>query len=202
MISTRNGLLSAALLAVGLLVSAQPGHASDDNWRSNHRPWHEPSYHIVKFDVAEEHKRFFFDEAPVLDNGFPAAGNAFITEGYIYPYGFLNGRDGTLPDGGPSHPEKVIGRWICRGYFIGDGAATTSGPWVSTTQYYEFGDKAGQLSLNTEGLELADLDKPIRRAITGGTGKFRNARGQALQTLIGFQATEAVKLRFEIKVKR
>ena len=37
----------------------------------------------LRFDVAENGKRFAFDEEPVFpDDGFPAYGNPFVTEGY------------------------------------------------------------------------------------------------------------------------
>ena len=45
---------------------------------------------IVQFDVSESGPRFVFDEAPVFDDGLPAYGNAFVTEGYIFPYGYLD----------------------------------------------------------------------------------------------------------------
>ena len=43
----------------------------------------------LQFDIAEIGTRFVFDEAPVFDDGFPAYGNAFVTEGYIYEAGTL-----------------------------------------------------------------------------------------------------------------
>lgn len=54
----------------------------------------------------------------------------------------------------------------------------------------------------SEGFELADIDEAIKRAIIGGTGKYKTARGEAAQTLLGFNATEGVNLRFELEVIR
>ncbi len=44
---------------------------------------------VLRFDVAENAKRFIFDETPLFDDGAPAYGNEFVTEVYIYPYGTL-----------------------------------------------------------------------------------------------------------------
>ena len=50
------------------------------------------------FDVAEDITRFVFAAAPVFDDGLPAYGNAFVTQGYIYPAGTLsNGAEGVNP---------------------------------------------------------------------------------------------------------
>lgn len=155
----------------------------------------------LKFDVAENASRFVFDENPVFDDGMPAYGNSFVTQGYIYPHGTLEDGNGVRADGSPEFPDKVIGTWTCRGWFVGDGAHTESGPWVITHQYYDFGDSAGELSLITEGYELAEPGVTVRRAVTGGTGTYRDARGQARQVLLGFNATEGVNLRFEVDVR-
>ena len=157
---------------------------------------------VIEFDVAENGKRFVFDETPVhedLTPPQPAYGNPFVTEGYIYPLNTLNGTNGVKPDGTPEFPEKVIGKWTCRGWFIGDGVKTVTGPWVITTQLYDFGD---QETLISEGYEIADLNVEVLRAITGGTAKYLWARGQAAQILLGFNPTGGVDLRFKLVVKR
>ena len=155
---------------------------------------------IVKFDVAESGIRFLFDDAPVFDDGFPAYGNAFVTEGYIFPHEYLKTNPGVDKDGKPVKPEDVIGRWTCRGWFVGNGARTTTGPWVITTQLYDLGDTPGAITLVTDGLELVDKDVPGARAVSGGTGPYQLARGQAMQTLLGHNVSDGVDLRFEITV--
>ena len=37
---------------------------------------------LSAFDVAEDLSRFVHDESPVFDDGMPAYGNAFVTQGY------------------------------------------------------------------------------------------------------------------------
>lgn len=65
----------------------------------------------------------------------PAYGNAFITQGYIYPAGTLDGRvERTLANGDPAFPDLVIGEWTCDGYFVADGMRTETGAIVITRQ--------------------------------------------------------------------
>ena len=159
---------------------------------------------VFKFDVVENTSRFVFDNEPLFEDGSPAYGNGFVTQGYIYPKGFLDEHEGVFHNGDPSHPDQVIGVWTCRGFFIGDGVHTTSGPMVITTQTYDFFDKAGYLPgsystdrlLISEGYELADINKRFSRAITGGTGPFSNIKGEVLQSFLGFNPYMGVRLRF------
>ena len=157
---------------------------------------------IIKFDVAEDMTRFVFDESVTFEDGLPAHGSGFVTQGYIYEYGTLDGTDGVLPNGDPEFPDKVIGEWTCWGYFVGSAAKAESGPLVITTQLYNFGDELGGETFVTEGYELADMDVAISRAVTGGTGKYIGATGEANQTLMGFNATEGVTLRFEVELEQ
>jgi hypothetical protein len=159
----------------------------------------------IEFDVAEDMSRFIFNKDIVFDDGLPADGSNFITRGYVYPLGTLscddNGCTGTNPDGSPQYPDQVIGEWICEGYMIGDAAHATSGKWVFSSQFFEFEAESGTQTLVTQGYELADLNTAISRSITGGTGAYRDARGQSEQTLLGFNASEGVALRVALEVR-
>jgi hypothetical protein len=194
-------LMLSAILGSALVPST--GLADDEESRE---AFHRHGVRILKFDVAENAKRFIFDETPLVDNGagkkVPGYANEFITEGYIYPYGTLSAGNGVLADGSPEFPEKVLGRWTCRGWHVGEGALTKTGPWVITHQLYDFGETPGNVTLTTDGLELVDVDVPIRRAIIGGTGPYALARGEAIQTMLGFNQLEGVNLRLVLKVKR
>ena len=54
------------------------------------------------------------------ENGMPAHGNAFVSQGYIYPEGTLaDGIVGVLQDGSPAFPDLVLGTCTCDGYFVG-----------------------------------------------------------------------------------
>jgi hypothetical protein len=159
----------------------------------------EANTEVITFDVAENHTKFTFDEAPVHEDGLPAYGNPFITQGYIYPEGTLNGSNGVLPDGSPEFPEEVMGEWVCRGWFIGDGAHTTTGPMVITTQIYQLGGDYGDVTITSEGYESAEINKETKRAITGGTGQYQTARGEVTQALLGFTEHMGVNLRFTVE---
>jgi hypothetical protein len=152
----------------------------------------------LRFDVAEDMSRFVFDQSVAFEDGMPKHGSSFVTQGYLYEPGTLNGGNGVLADGSPEFPEKVIGEWTCRGWFVGEGAHAKTGPMVITTQLYNFGENLGDATLVSEGYELADVDVAIERAITGGTGPYGSARGELKQTFLGFNATEGVNLTIEV----
>lgn len=157
---------------------------------------------VIEFDVAEDMTRFIFDQDVTYDDGLPADGSAFITRGYIYESGTLNGSNGVNPDGSPEFPEKLIGEWICQGYMINDAGHATSGIWVFSTQFFDLGDEPGSQTIVTQGYELADVGVAITRAITGGSGEYKNASGEGAQTLLGLNATEGVNLHVKLEVQK
>jgi hypothetical protein len=197
--STRTAVAALALLSVtagGVSLAA----ASDGN---------RPGSRTIEIDIAEDGTRFVFDEAPVFEeDGFPAYGNAFVTQGYIYPAGTLTDSNGVNPDGTPEFPDEVIGEWTCRGYFIADGAHTTEGAWVFTTQLLAFGDDpdTGAETIVVTGYEGAEVGKVVTGAITGGTGRFSTARGEADQELLGFNnpdlPTTGINKTVELEIER
>ncbi len=148
------------------------------------------------FDVAEDHTRFVFDEAPVFEDGYPAYGNAFVTQGYIYPAGTLDdGAEGVNPDGSPAFPAIVIGTWTCDGYFVGEGMRTTEGPMVITRQVYAFED--GDI-LITQGPEFMADGIQFSRAVTGGTGDYADAPAELRQTFLGMSDGLGVRLHMRL----
>lgn len=162
----------------------------------------------LKFDVAENMVRFVWDTPPIDLNKQPQHGSPFITEGYIYPFGTLVGNNGNTPGNGvkptgePEFPSLVLGRWTCRGWFIADPATIKTGPLVITHQLYDFGRTPGALTLCTDGVELADVNVPVFRAITGGTGRYVNAGGQVEQIFLGTNATLGFNLRYAVDLRR
>jgi hypothetical protein len=150
---------------------------------------------VLRFDIAEDGNRFVFNQDRLFDDGMPQYGTPFVTQGYIYPEGTLNGSTGVLPNGEPEFPDLVLGTWTCYGYMIGDGGHTTTGEWVVSTQMYQFDDG----TIITDGFELVDLDTPISRAITGGTGEYVNLSGEQVQELHGFTEQMGVNLTVEFQ---
>lgn len=162
----------------------------------------ETSTKVLEFDVSEDMNRFIFDKDVVYEDGLPADGSSFITRGYLYEAGTLSGEDGVNADGSPQYPDKVIGEWICQGYMINDAGHATGGVWVFSTQFFQLGDEPGAQTIVSQGYELADLGVAISRAITGGTGEYKSARGQGEQTMLGLNASEGVNLRVKLVVEQ
>lgn len=151
---------------------------------------------LAAFDVAEDISRLVFAAEPVFDDGMPAYGNAFVTQGYIYPAGTLDGGvEGTLSNGDPAFPDLVIGEWTCDGYFVGDGMRTETGAIVMTQQVYRFND--GDL-LISHGPELIDAGVTVTRAVTGGTGDYADAPAEIDQVLLGMSDGYGVRLQIEL----
>ena len=160
----------------------------------------------IALEVVEIGQRFVFDETPLNEDGLPAYGGEFVTQGYIYPAGTLEeGHDGINADGSPEYPDAVIGQWTCRGWHVGEGAYTSGEPWVVTTQIFAFDgprdeDQMGKSTIVTDGYELPDPGVYVTRAITGGTGDYRRSEGEQFQTLVDFNETEGVILLVELSI--
>ena len=155
----------------------------------------------IEIEVSEDMYAFVFDESQVHEDGMPAYGSAFVTQGYIYPAGTLDGSNGVLEDGSAEFPDDVIGTWTCYGFMIGDGAYTETGAWVVSTQVLEFDESYDNSTIITQGMELSDLNVEVLRAITGGTGMFKGISGQAVQAMTGFNAGEGVVLSIELQLE-
>jgi hypothetical protein len=151
---------------------------------------------LTRFDVAEDLSRFVYAETQRFDDGMPAYGNAFVTQGYIYPAGTLDGGvEGTLADGTPAFPDKVLGTWTCDGYFVGDGMRTETGTIVITRQVYQF--EGGDL-LIAQGPEIVEIGVPVDRAVTGGTGDYADAGPVLTQVLLGMTDGYGVRLQLSL----
>ena len=128
----------------------------------------------------------------------------------------------------PEFPDEVIGRWYCRGWFINGGMPPSltggSGAFVVTTQIYDIPGEVtlvipetgppvvtpvpsgfsiedpGGKTLVSDGIELFDLATPWRRAVTGGTGPYRKARGEVTQEGIGANATGLFNFTFDFRL--
>jgi hypothetical protein len=151
----------------------------------------------IRVEVAEDGNRFVFGKERLFGDGMPDYGSPFVTQGYLYPEGTLNGSNGVLADGSPEFPDKVVGTWTCYGYMIGEGAHTTTGTWVVSTQIYKFNEDNS--TIVTSGFEIVDLNTPAARAIVGGTGKYRSAQGEQIQELHGFTEQMGVNLVVEFQ---
>lgn len=153
-------------------------------------------------EVAENGHAFVWDEAPVYPDGYPDYGNSFVTQGYIYEEGTLNGTDGINADGSPEFPDAVVGTWTCYGYFVGEGAYTEAGAWVVTSQIFEFEDDVvGGQTIVTQGFETPQGQPAAARAVTGGTGDYAFARGEVSQVTLGHNGSDGVDATFTFTVR-
>lgn len=152
----------------------------------------------IRVDVAEDGNSFVFDPSVAFEDGMPAYGTSFVTKGYIYPEGTLNGSNGVLEDGSPEFPDQVLGEWTCFGTFVGEGMYTETGNIVITNQVFSFYGEDSDSTIVSTGFELADIDVPVERAVTGGTGLYNGFAGTQIQSLLGFTDYMGVNLRIEI----
>ena len=174
-------IIATAILAAGLALPAAA----------------EP---LSSFDVAEDLSRFVFAAEPAHEDGMPAYGTAFITQGYIYPAGTLDGGiEGTLKDGSPAFPGQVIGTWTCDGYLVGDGMHTTTGDIVISRQIFQF--ETGDI-LVSHGAELADPNVAVTRAVTGGTGEYADVGPAVTQVMLGMSDGYGVRLQVTLGENR
>jgi len=154
----------------------------------------------LSFDVAMDGSSFHF-QGPTNENGFPADGTPFIVRGYLYPGGTFaehGSGAGTNPDGSAEFPDRVVGTWYCRGWHLQDGDAV-SGPVVATTQIFDLDPRTpGRHTIVTDGIELADFDVPFQRAVVGGSGRYRWARGHSTQVYFDFNASNGFNSSVEI----
>lgn len=192
-------VLTGLMVAVGGFLAIAPIVAGQE---ATGRP--ETEIELLEVEVAEDVTKVVFDEGPVFEDGYPAHGNPFITQGYIYPKGTLDGTNGVIIDeeghAVPEFPDKVIGTWVCYGRAIGDGAHAETGAWAVSTQVFQFNEAYDNALLVTSGYESLELNAPVVRAITGGAGSYLAARGQATQELFGMTADMGVNLRFTIEL--
>jgi hypothetical protein len=83
---------------------------------------------------------------------------------------------------------------------IKEAGHATGRVWVFSTQFFQFGTTPGAETIVSQGYELANVGVASSRAITGGTGEYKDARGQGQQTMLGLNATEGVNLRVKLDV--
>jgi hypothetical protein len=188
-------------LALVVMVACQPVQAASVSNAPVESVQMETQTETMSFEVAEDGTRFVFSQERLFEDGMPQYGTPFVTQGYLYPVGTLNGSNGALADGSAEFPDKVIGEWTCYGWMIGDGGHTESGKWVVSTQIYQFNEEYDNAIVITDGFEVADLNVPIARTITGGTGQFLGAVGEQVQTLLGFTEQMGVNLTVELNIQ-
>jgi hypothetical protein len=175
-LATAGGL--AAMAALWQPEAALAGDRDDDT-DDRHRG-------DLVLDVACLGQTLALDMGAALDAGSgDLRGVGFFVEGLIY-------RSGTIPAGPGFDPAsaEAVGTWLCRGWFMLHGGRPE--PHVVSTQEYMLGvvtptnptPRDQLVSSGTEGGVLRAV-----RSVIGGTGRYRRARGEVVQHLIGTNTT-------------
>lgn len=140
----------------------------------------------VELDVACPGDTFAPDFAGALDAGAgDLRGTTFNVEGLVYPAGTVSPGDGFDPAS-----ATATGLWLCQGWFIlhpGRGL-----PHVATTQHYLLGVVSDDRPCPPDQLVSSGVEGGVPetvRAVAGGTGRYRRARGQVRQVVVGTNTT-------------
>ena len=179
--------LGAALLGLAPSAHANDVEAKHFGYFKNRR--------VVTVDVAEDFAKFV-PGPPFDDDGVPERGSFFVTEGNIYPKGTIKG------DGADFDPnaDGAVGTWFCRGTHLVSGTEFPNARFaVDTAQAYLLPSDKDMIV--TDGLE-GGLGFEIQRAVSGGTGKFKNYIGIQKQELLGFNKSGGVNLRVTFVLRR
>lgn len=130
-------------------------------------------------------------------------GDTWVDDGTMYPKGAI--LDGPAQEPNPNAPK--LGRYLQRGVFTVDldeylqalGGATNVSPHIAfATELLTFNDGS---TLLLDGL-WPNAHFTVERIVMGGTGRFREAVGTALETNIGEGADGFCNLRLKIKIRK
>jgi hypothetical protein len=167
----------AALAAIWQPTSALAHDRDDDDDRERGD---------LVLDVALLGATFAPDMGAALDAGAgDLRGVGFLVEGLIY-------RSGTIPAGPGFDPASAtaIGTWLCRGWLMLHAGRPE--PHAITTQEYLLGIVTPSNPTPRDSLVSSGPEGGVPRAvrsIVGGTGRYRRARGEVVQHLIGTNTT-------------
>lgn len=155
----------------------------------------------LRFEVAEDGTRMVWADHSLFTDPHAAYGAPFLAQGYMYPPGTLSATAGGVnSDGSPQFPERVVGEWTCYGWYLGGGAQAIEGPWILATEIYQFGSQWGAVTLVSDGYVSTESQRPVSRAITGGTGPFATMRGEVQSLLLGINETQGSNARYEVRL--
>ncbi len=162
------------LAALGLMWKPQPSAAQRGRGGS------------LVLDVACLGDSFAPNFGGVIDQpGGDFRGLSFYVEGALFP-------GGTIPPGSGFNPGDAMqtGHWLCRGWFMNYPARPA--PGAITTQEYLLEVISAEApspvdTLVSSGLEGGAMS--FTRAVIGGSGNYRHARGAVVQETIGTNTT-------------
>ena len=124
--------------------------------------------------------------------GTDSRGASGFAEGLIYPGGTIQ-----APAGFDPHGTRATGHYFARGWFLSN--LERPKPHLVTTQEYLFGLITPERPSPVDTLVSSGVDGGIEiahRAVIGGSGRYRYARGDVRQQFIGINALGAPNFRF------
>lgn len=145
--------------------------------------------------MSEDGTRLLVANAVVSENSLAVYGDPYLTWGYLYPEGTLSdGVSGTLRDGKPAFPDRVIGAWTRWGYRADREVAHPRDEFVVTVyELFDFDEKHGGGTVLLGGVIPAEPGTPMR--VLRGTGPY--ACGEAAQEVLKFDGEiNSLRLRY------
>lgn len=131
---------------------------------------------------------------------------SFIVEGHIFKKGtfeYQGYNSGITEEGSPEFLERLIGRWVCKGWYLNKGPETKTGHYIDSTHTYEL-DNQTALSriLTSNGKEKIDMNEPFNRVLCSGQGSYSRVKGGSVsQTNVGINETGAFNYIFKFKFR-
>jgi hypothetical protein len=131
---------------------------------------------------------------------------SFIVEGFIYKKGTFENfgnNCGIKPNGSPEYLDRLIGKWMCKGWYINRGLDTKTGNYIDSTHTYELDTKTAlSRILMSNGKEKIDMQDPFDRVLCPGLGAYSKVRGgSVIQTNVGINNTEAYNFIFKFRFR-
>ena len=182
--------LKALLAVLGVIVFLAPVAAQGTSGQPG----------VLTVDVAEDGTRLLVTKAVVSENRLAVYGDPYLTWGYLYPAGTLSdGVGGTLQDGRPAFPERVIGAWTRWGYRADREVAHPREEFVvNIYELFEFDETHGGGTVLLGGVIPAEPGTPMR--VLRGTGPY--ACGEADQEVLKFDGElNRLQLRYTLAAR-
>jgi hypothetical protein len=190
--------LSVAIVSLLLAFFAVTG-CSDAESQTDESQIIEISFDSTLANVNHGEKVLFPPEPPFIDYG-----DVILITGYVYPEGTwasdpncvdpaTGSMCGANMGGGPTFPNQQIGEIVCTGNFFTNpfqffppGMPPVLGEEVGIFFLnIKFGeDNSNMLELRGRTVTGFDGSNPAQFSVLGGTGIFKNAKGEALEIMI------------------
>jgi len=160
----------------------------------------------LEFDICCNGHSFRDLNGDANDDGLNYNKKSVMVEGYIYKKGtfeYYGYESGVKVDGKPEFLERLIGKWICKGWYINKGKEATTGHYIDSIHTYDL-DSGTSLSrvLESSGKEMIDLHTPFNRMLSPGKGAYSRVKGgNVIQINVGTNKTQSLNYTFKFKFR-